>query len=257
MTGAAGQGQSCVIADPLRWAQLIRDPCRPFAHGGTSMNDRENLGAPKRLLSRRQFGQASLAAAGLVWGTGVHAFQDRAPTAESPMGPFYPVDRLAENDADLTRLAGRSERAAGTVIELTGRILDRRGHPIQGATIELWQCNAAGRYAHPADVATTPLDPNFQGYATLRTDASGAYRFVTIKPSGYDSPIGHRPPHLHFDLRGRTSRTIAQMYFPEDATGNAADTLYRSLGDAAGSSVAARNAADPSKYSWDVVMFET
>ena len=221
------------------------------------MNDQDHLRAlPRPLLSRRQFAQAGLAAAGLAWGAGAQALQGRAPTAESPMGPFYPVDRVAESDADLTRVAGRPDRAAGTVIELTGRILDRRGNPIRGATIELWQANAAGRYAHPADIATAPLDPNFQGYAQLSTDASGAYRIVTVKPAGYDSPIGHRPPHLHFDLRGRASRTIAQMYFPEDAAGNAVDLLYRGLGDAAGSSVAVRDAADPNKYRWDVVMFE-
>jgi protocatechuate 3,4-dioxygenase beta subunit len=221
------------------------------------MTDRKHFGAaPRLLLSRRQFAQAGIAAAGLGWGAGAHALQDREPTAASPMGPFYPVAQPAENDADLTRLAGRTGRAAGNVIELTGRILDRRGNPIQDAAIELWQANAAGRYAHPADPATAPLDADFQGYAMLRTDASGAFRFVTIKPGGYDSPIGHRPPHLHFDLRGRASRTVAQMYFPEDATGNAADTLYRGLGDGARTSVAVRDARDPSKYSWDVIMFE-
>ena len=93
------------------------------------------------------------------------ALQARAPTAESPMGPFYPLNRLAENDADLTRLAGRPARAQGEVIELTGRVLDLRGNPIAGARLELWQANAAGRYMHEADPATAPLDPDFQGFA--------------------------------------------------------------------------------------------
>ena len=83
---------------------------------------------------------------------------------------------------------------------------------------------------------------------------TAAYRFTTVKPGSYDSPIGRRPPHLHFDLRGRTHRTVAQMYFPEDAEGNARDTLYRALGSEAGSSVAARDAADPGKYRWDIVL---
>ena len=210
--------------------------------------------AEKALMSRRRFTQAGLASAGLVLGSGALAFQQRQPTAESPMGPFYPVDRLAENDADLTRLARRSGRAAGTVIELTGRVLDMRGNPIAGATLELWQANAAGRYMHQSDIATAPLDPNFQGYASIRADRNGAWRIVTIKPGGYDSPIGHRPPHLHFDLRGRHSRTVAQMYFPEDATGNSADTLYRALGDAAPTSLAVRDANNLGKYSWDIVL---
>lgn len=214
----------------------------------------DHLSAQGLLMSRRRFAQAGLASAGLMLGSGALALQPRAPTAESPMGPFYPVQRLAENDADLTRLSRRSGRAAGTVIELTGRVLDMRGNPIRGATLELWQANAAGRYAHPSDVATAPLDPNFQGYASIRTDRSGAWRIVTVKPGGYDSPIGQRPPHLHFDLRGGHARTIAQMYFPEDAQANAADLLYRALGEAASTSVAVRDASDPNRYSWDIVL---
>ncbi|WP_114952151.1 protocatechuate 3,4-dioxygenase [Sphingosinicella terrae] len=210
------------------------------------------------LLSRRLFAQGAIASAGLLVAGPALAGQERLPrlgsTAESPLGPFYPLNPLAENDADLTRLAGHADRARGEVIELTGRVLDLRGNPIAGARLELWQANAAGRYRHESDPATEPLDPDFQGFAALSTGADGAYRIVTIKPGGYDSPIGHRPPHLHFDLRGRTHRSVAQMYFPEDAEEHARDTLYRALGAEAGTSVAARDPADPSKYRWDVVL---
>ena len=210
------------------------------------------------LLSRRRFAQAGLASAGLVLASPVLAWQDPQPrlgtTAESPMGPFYPLNPMAENDADLTRLAGHAGRAQGEVIELTGRVLDLRGNPIAGARLELWQANAAGRYLHEADPATAPLDPDFQGFARLAAGADGSYRIVTVKPGGYDSPIGHRPPHLHFDLRGRTHRSVAQMYFPEDAEGNARDTLYRALGEEAGTSLAARDPSAPGRYRWDIVL---
>ncbi len=215
-----------------------------------------SLLSPSGAISRRLFATAGLASVGLLWGRRAFAQPALEPTAESPMGPFYPVDRPAESDLDLTRLAGHAERARGTVIEISGRVLDRHGHPVNGAMLELWQCNAAGRYAHAADVSTAPLDPNFQGYASLRTDASGAWRVITIKPGGYDSPIGHRPPHLHWDLRGSSYRTVAQMYFPEDEAGNAADELYRGLGAAARTSVAVRDPADPNKYRWDIVLME-
>jgi len=205
-------------------------------------------------LSRRQFAQAALASAGLFMALPLRAQQSLAPTAESPIGPFYPLHPLAENDADLTRLAGHANRARGTMIELTGRVRDMRGNPIAGAVLELWQANAAGRYMHALDPAVAPLDPDFQSYARLTTGADGAYRIVTIKPGGYDSPIGHRPPHLHFDLRGHTHRTIAQMYFPEEAAGNARDALYQALGNDAASSVAARDRADAGKYRWDIVL---
>ena len=175
-------------------------------------------------------------------------------TASSPIGPFYPVDRLLEDDADLTWIKGHSSRARGSVIEITGRVLDRRGNPVRGAVLEAWQANAAGRYAHAADVATAPLDPNFQGYAMLRTGPSGEWRMTTIKPAAYDSPIGKRTPHIHFDIRGRQHRLIAQMYFADDAAMNAQDRLYQSLAEDAATSVA--QLAAPAKYRWDVVLME-
>jgi protocatechuate 3,4-dioxygenase beta subunit len=206
------------------------------------------------ILSRRTFAGAGLASAGLALASGAKAFQQKPLTAESPMGPFYPLDVPADSDADLTWLKGHAKRASGQVIEVTGRVLDQRGNPIAGARLDVWQANAAGRYAHPSDPAVAPLDPDFQGFASIVSDAKGDWRMVTIKPSGYDSPIGNRPPHIHFDIRGKTHRNIAQLYFPEDAAANAKDMLYKALGAEAATSVAMRSSADPHKYSWDVVL---
>ena len=208
----------------------------------------------KHYMSRRTFAGAGLASAGLILTSSARAFADKAPTALSTMGPFYPIVHPADADADLTWVKGRDARAAGQVIEISGRVFDVKGNPIAGATIELWQANAAGRYDHPSDIAKAALDPNFQGYATLRSDAKGDWRIVTIKPGGYDSPIGHRPPHIHFDLRSQRTRNIAQMYFPEDAEGNAKDMLYAALGAEAATSLALRDASDPNKYRWDIVL---
>jgi len=206
------------------------------------------------LLSRRVFAGAGLASAGLIVATGARAVQTRPLTAESPMGPFFPLSVPTDSDADLTMIKGHSKRASGQAIELTGRVFDVKGNPIAGARLDLWQANAAGRYAHPSDPATAPLDPHFQGFASIVSDAKGEWRIVTVKPAGYDSPIGHRPPHIHFDIRGHTHRNIAQLYFPEDAEGNAKDLLYKGLGAEAGTSVAVRNSADPNKYAWNVVL---
>ena len=205
-------------------------------------------------LSRRTFAGAGLASAGLVLATGAGASQLKPLTAESPMGPFFPLEVPADSDADLTWLKGHSQRASGQVVEISGRVLDLKGNPIAGARLDLWQANAAGRYAHPADIAKAPLDPHFQGFASIVSDAKGDWRIVTIKPGGYDSPIGHRPPHIHFDVRGKSHRNVAQLYFPEDAEGNAKDTLYKALGAGAGTSLAVRNSGDPDKYAWDIVL---
>lgn len=205
-------------------------------------------------VSRRTFAATGLASAGLVMATGARALQSRPLTAESPMGPFFPLSVPTDSDADLTMIKGHSKRALGQVIEIRGRVLDMKGNPISGARLDLWQANAAGRYAHPADPATAPLDPDFQGFASVVSNSNGDWRIITIKPAGYNSPIGHRPPHIHFDIRGRTHRNIAQLYFPEDAEGNAKDLLYKALAADASTSVAVRDAGNPNAYAWDVVL---
>lgn len=205
-------------------------------------------------MSRRTFAGAGLATAGFVVATAARGFQQPRLTAESPMGPFFPLDVPADSDADLTMVKGHANRAQGQLIEVRGRVLDLRGNPIAGARLDIWQANAAGRYAHPRDPAVAKLDPDFQGFASIASDSKGDWRIVTIKPGGYDSPIGHRPPHIHFDIRGKVHRSVAQLYFPEDAEANAKDQLYKALGSEAATSVATRDSGDPGKYAWDIVL---
>ena len=203
-------------------------------------------------LSRRAFAVAATAA--LAGGPAVLA-ADPEGTMTSMLGPFYPVEKPADQDFDMTWLKGHKARALGDVIELTGRVLDRHGRPMRDARLEVWQANAAGRYAHANDISTAPLDPNFQGYALLTTGADGAWRLRTIKPAAYDSPIGLRTPHIHFDIQGRAHRLSAQMYFPEEGGLNAKDPLYKELGPGAPTSTAM--AAGAGAYSWDVVLMDS
>ena len=147
------------------------------------------------------------------------------PTPPNDMGPFYPAVKPAETDADLTTVAGRSARAAGTILYLSGQVQDAKGRPLAGAQIELWQANAFGRYAHPSDSdASGPLDPGFQGYALLSTDAQGNYRLKTIKPAPYTM----RTAHLHLKVASGTTRLTTQMFFEGEA-GNERDFLFRQL----------------------------
>ncbi len=69
---------------------------------------------------------------------------------------------------------------------------------------------------HPA-----PLDPNFSGAGRCLTDASGRYRFITIKPGAYpwrNHPNAWRPAHVHFSVFSAAfaQRLVTQMYFPGD-----------------------------------------
>lgn len=163
------------------------------------------------LVTRRHFaiGAAAAASASAAKSPALIA------TSSQDLGPFYPIVRPADHDADLTRIKGRSGTAMGQPINVLGRIVDLHGNPIRGASLDIWQCNAAGRYAHPGDTANpAALDPNFQGFARLASDRDGQFKFRSVKPKDYDTPIGRRTPHIHFSIDGHSERLVTQMYFP-------------------------------------------
>jgi protocatechuate 3,4-dioxygenase beta subunit len=137
---------------------------------------------------------------------------DRAPLAATPgdaEGPFYPRRFPGDVDADLTRVAGRAGTARGTVLYLSGRVLAVDGRPLPQARIELWQCDALGRYHH-VDGDPGELDPDFQGYGVAIADGAGRYAFKTIRPVRY----GGRPPHLHFKLSQASARPLTTQLYP-------------------------------------------
>jgi protocatechuate 3,4-dioxygenase, beta subunit len=148
-------------------------------------------------------------------------------------GPMLGPGRLGELDHDLTRQ--HSEEPQGQRINVSGRVLDGNGKPVADTLVEVWQANAAGRYAHKVDRTPAPLDPNFTGVGRCVTDAEGRYRFVTIKPGAYPWGNHHnawRPAHIHFSLFGRAfvQRIVTQMYFPGDPL-FPADSIYNSVRD--------------------------
>ncbi len=141
------------------------------------------------------------------------------PSPLDTTGPVFPRRFVKDSEADLTQWGKGTP--LGEKIILVGRVLDDAGHPVRSALIELWQCNAAGRYAHPVDQHDAPLDPNFLGRGQAMTDDAGRFRFVTIKPGAYpwrNHAFGWRPAHIHFSLFGNSNaqRLITQMFFPGD-----------------------------------------
>jgi protocatechuate 3,4-dioxygenase, beta subunit len=153
-------------------------------------------------------------------------------TPDQILGPFYPVAKAPEAINDLTRLPGRSGRAEGETLNVMGRVLNIQGEPVRGAKLELWQANAHGRYSHPADRNSAPLDPNFEGSAVLTTDSEGRYSFKTIKPGAYRAgPNTMRPPHIHFRLVGQYDEFITQMYFDGEVLNDQDRFLQSTLPD--------------------------
>ncbi|MBI2829540.1 MAG: protocatechuate 3,4-dioxygenase [Chloroflexi bacterium] len=151
----------------------------------------------------------------------------RTPTPEQDQGPFYPPNKPADQDADLTVIRGKPGKAQGQVIYVRGRVLDMEGQAVPGAEIEIWQANTFGRYITPKDKSAAPPDPNFQGYGVQTTDTEGKYWFRTVKPGAY--PVSEdwtRPPHIHFIITKGRNRLITQMYFEGELL-NEKDLLFK------------------------------
>ncbi|MDI3515095.1 MAG: protocatechuate 3,4-dioxygenase, beta subunit [Rhodocyclaceae bacterium] len=137
------------------------------------------------------------------------AAAQRALTPSQMLGPFYPVTPPLHKDNDLTLVDGRSTRAAGQIADLSGRVLDIDGRPLAGLRVEIWQCDANGRYRHPRDRGGLDEDPNFQGFGHTITDADGRYRFRTIRPVPYPG----RTPHIHAAVfQGGDRSFVTQIY---------------------------------------------
>lgn len=154
------------------------------------------------------------------------------PTTLSEVtGPRFSSATLA---SDLTRTQGGE--AIGERIIVSGRVLDENGRPQRNTLVELWQCNAAGRYQHEGDQHDAPLDPHFSGAGQAVTDDEGRYRFLTIRPGAYpwrNHYNAWRPAHIHFSLFGEAfaQRLVTQMYFPKDPL-LAFDPIFNCVPDA-------------------------
>ncbi len=150
-------------------------------------------------------------------------------------GPLI-TGEIGPSDHDLT--TQHAGEAIGQRIVVLGQVRDADGRAVPGTLIEIWQANAAGRYAHASDDWPAPLDPNFTGGGRVVTDGAGNYAFTTIKPGAYPWGNHHnawRPAHIHLSLFGRafTQRLVTQMYFPDDPL-FAQDPIFNSVpGEAA------------------------
>jgi protocatechuate 3,4-dioxygenase beta subunit len=153
------------------------------------------------------------------------AAEERPFTPRMTEGPFYPRSFPADTDADLTRIAGSERVAEGTILDVSGRVLDRSGRPRAGARVEIWQCDAFGQYHHVGEPAGSG-DPSFQGFGAMQTDAEGRYAFRTIRPVPYPG----RTPHIHFTVAEEGRRRLTSQMFIEGEPRNERDGIYRDLG---------------------------
>jgi len=193
-----------------------------------------------------------------AYGSTVKRAPQRAPialpqTLSELTGPIMGAEYVQPGFDDLTRQHDGEPLGERIIVE--GQVLDENGRPISETMLEMWQCNAAGRYRHENDQHDAPIDPNFSGNGRVLTDADGFYRFVTIKPGAYpwrNHNNAWRPAHLHFSIAGPSTltRLVTQMYFPGDPL-LPLDPIYNSVPDKeARERLIARFSLDSTKAEW-------
>jgi protocatechuate 3,4-dioxygenase alpha subunit len=121
-------------------------------------------------------------------------------TASQTIGPYW---HLIEDAAwsDLTRFDAKGDK-----IVLTGTVFDGAGSTVTDAAIEIWQSSPAASEAFP-------------GFGRCRTDASGSFRFTTLKP-GPVPGLGNvqQAPHVAISIfaRGLLKALTTRLYFQDD-----------------------------------------
>ena len=191
-----------------------------------------------------------LAAAGLLAAPPAFAADALRATPAQTEGPFYPDVMPAETDPDLVQTARR--QAKGELLDLRGQVLGLDGRPVAGAMVEIWQCDANGRYIATADARRGGGDPGFQGFARLKVGANGRYAFRTIKPVAYPG----RTPHIHYKVYRPDGRVLTTQMLVEGEPQNARDGVFRQLTPADRALVLARLDRAPTGWrtQWDVVL---
>lgn len=138
------------------------------------------------------------------------------PWAEQDEGPYHrdaqPVRRAVVEDRD------------GVALQLGVRLVDGSGEPLRDAAVEIWHCDALGRYSGfpPPDSTvevtadTAPRVAYLPDQTFLRgsqdTDAAGMVEFTTIYPGWYPG----RTIHIHLMVHAAGHTFTSQLYFPED-----------------------------------------
>jgi protocatechuate 3,4-dioxygenase alpha subunit len=120
-------------------------------------------------------------------------------------------------------------------VRLHGTVRDGEGAPVNDAMIEIWQANAAGRYAHPEDTREdVSLEDGFDGFGRAVTDEQGRYELVTVKPGRVPGRgSAWQAPHIEVSVfaRGLLKRLVTRVYFPDEAEANAADPVLSTIED--------------------------
>jgi len=171
-------------------------------------------------------------------------------TSSQTVGPYLHIGFTWLNTDNLV-----APGVAGEPITIEGRVTDGDGVAVSDAVVEIWQANASGRYAHPQDTGSAPLEPSWQGFGRVPTDNDGRFRFTTIKPGRVPAPGGGlQAPHINVTIfmRGMLRQLITRIYFAGDPA-NEEDAVLQSVPrERRATLLAAADRTRPSALVWNV-----
>lgn len=158
-----------------------------------------------------------------------------AATANQTIGPYW---HLIEDPtwADLTRFGAQGER-----IVLTGTVRDGAAAPVSDAAIEIWQSSPAA-------------SDDFPAFGRCRTDATGAFRFVTLKPGAVSGPgNAQQAPHIAITIlaRGLLHGLTTRLYFEGEAL-NETDPILSLIEDEARRRTLIARRVSPDTWNLDI-----
>ena len=171
-------------------------------------------------------------------------------TASQTVGPYLKIGFAAL--ASDTIAPGS---IAGERFTIQGRLFDGDRKPVNDGAIEIWQANAKGAYASPADTQGIPVEPGFRGFGRILTGADGEFRFSTIKPGRVHGPGGVlQAPHLAvvIFMRGSLRHLLTRLYFPDEPA-NADDPVLKLVPADRRATLVARVTA-PATLEWNIFM---
>ena len=135
---------------------------------------------------------------------------------EQTEGPYFVDERLNRSDIRSDPTTGKVK--PGTLLGLTvalSRVEKGQCHPLAGAQVDIWHCDAQGVYSDVKDPGISTIGQQFlRGYQI--SDSGGEARFLTIYPGWYPG----RTVHIHLKIRTATQtkpsfELTTQMYFQD------------------------------------------
>jgi protocatechuate 3,4-dioxygenase beta subunit len=125
---------------------------------------------------------------------------------ELTIGPYFVDEQLERSDIRSNSSDNSVKEGVPLTLNISvASVSNNSCTPIEGAQVDIWQCDAQGQYSGVSAQGSDTTGQDFlRGYQ--RTDANRAVQFQTIYPGWYSG----RAVHIHFTIR--TQGADAQDY---------------------------------------------